>query len=603
MSGTKNKNFSYQVMTINLIVIIILFLPILLISNKYLNSNTVKNKYLKQKKKEEKLSTKTFQQRSLIVRNFFASLDIESSHIWWKKRKIKDPHKYLLPIILSQLSVQNELNSQKINEERLWEILLELDKYRPIPYHFRSYLDTRIFFLFKDRMPENLLKTYKSQLHKPKVLSWLNPGTENHMFMQRSSGLSLMDSEGLSSEYLAIKSTIEAWLLSEKNKILTIGQGEFHSSTYYGYSIGGLLNLFDFAKTPELKKLAKEILDFYALNMALRLSWGTAGGAESRGYDRNTWNSGLTAVAWIWWGDNIQLPNNISKSSIRLALAPALSSYRPPKYLKSIALKRNRLPFTFSTTHPDYYSYFKGKKFFETFYVTENYSLGTLLNTSRNYKRKGTINKQYATYKLVVKNKPENDVISLSGAYHGNQGVGRSPGDQYAQEKGTVIYQLILNRKDLEMGVPPKSNLVVPIKYGEPFKYNSWYIWRISQIWFCARPFGSKITYEKSVNYKNKKYQIVTVHGNKNAWITDIANVSDYSNIEDLKISLNKRNINHKLWDSQGTISYNSFLKDTIEMTYEENKMLPNIIINGNKKSIKNWENKEILQKLKMTVE
>ena len=38
-------------------------------------------------------------------------------------------------------------------------------------------------------------------------------------------------------------------------------------------------------------------------------------------------------------------------------------------------------------------------------------------------------------------------------------------------------------------------------------------------------------------------------------------------------------------------------------MTYEENKMLPNIIINGNKKSIKNWENKEILQKLKMTVE
>lgn len=601
MSIKKKKIFNYQVIKINLIVIILLFLPSLLIFNKYLNSNTVKNKYLKENKKEQTLSTKTFQERSLIVRNFFASLDIESSDIWWKKKKIKDPHKYLLPIVLSQLSLQNELNPQKINEKRLWEILLELDKYRPIPYHFRSYLDIRIFLLFKNRMPKNLLKMYKSQLHKPKVLSWLNPGTENHMFMQRSSGLSLMDSVGLSSEYLAIKSTIEAWLLSERNKISTIGQGEFHSSTYYGYSIGGLLNLFDFAKNPELKKLAKEILDFYALNMALRLSWGTAGGAESRGYDRNTWNSGLTAVAWIWWGDNIQLPNNISKSSIRLALAPALSSYRPPKYLKSIALKKIKLPLTFSTTHPDYYSYFKGKKFFETFYVTENYSLGTLLNTSRNYKTKGTINKQYATYKLVIKNKPQNDVITLGGVYHGNQATGRSPGDQYVQEKGTVIYQLILNKKDLEMGVPPKSNLVLPIKYGEPFKYKSWYIWRTPQNWFCARPFGSKITYKKSVNYKNKKYQILTAHGNKNAWITDIANIVDYPNIETLQISLNKTNINDKLWNKQGTINYNSLFKDNIKMTYKENKTLPNIIINGKGKNIKNWENKNILQKLRMT--
>ena len=600
MSGTKNKTFNYQVIKNNLIVIIILFLSALLISNRYLNSNIVENKYLKQKKKEEKLSTKTFQERSLIVRKFFASLNIESSHIWWKKRKIKDPHKYLLPIVLSQLSIQNELNFQKINQERLWEILLELDKYRPIPYHFRSYLDIRIFLSFKNRMPENLLKIYKSQLHKPKVLSWLNPGTENHMFMQRSSGLSLMDSEGLSSEYLAIKSTIEAWLLSEKNKILTIGQGEFHSSTYYGYSIGGLLNLFDFAKTPELKKLAKEILDFYALNMALRLSWGTAGGAESRGYDRNTWNSGLTAVAWMWWGDNIELPKNISKSSIRLALAPALSSYRPPKYLKPIALKKIKLPLTFSITHPDYYSYFKEKKFFETFYVTENYSLGTLLNTSRNYKIKGTINKQYATYKLVIKNKPENDVISLSGAYHGNQATGRSPGDQYVQEKGTVIYQLILNKKDLEKGVPPKSNLVIPIKYGEPLKYKSWYIWRMSKNWFCARPFGSKITYKEFVSYKDKRYQILTAHGNKNAWITDIADITDYPNIEMLKRSLNKKNINDELWYEQGIISYTSFFKDNIKMTYKEDKVLPNIIINGKRKSIKNWENKDILQRLKI---
>ena len=85
------------------------------------------------------------------------------------------------------------------------------------------------------------------------------------------------------------------------------------------------------------------------------------------------------------------------------------------------------------------------------------------------------------------------------------------------------------------------------------------------------------------MNYKNKRYQILTVHGNKNAWITDIANISDYSNIEEIKISLNKRKISDKLWENQGTISYNSFFKDTIKMTDKKNKVIPNIIINGRK--------------------
>lgn len=122
----------------------------------------------------------------------------------------------------------------------------------------------------------------------------------------------------------------------------------------------------------------------------------------------------------------------------------------------------------------------------------------------------------------------------------------------------------------------------------------------MSKNWFCARPFGSKITYKEFVSYKDKRYQILTAHGNKNAWITDIADITDYPNIEILKRSLDKKNINDKLWYEQGIISYTSFFKDNIKMTYKEDKVLPNIIINGKRKSIKNWENKDILQRLKI---
>ena len=531
-----------------------------------------------------------FKQRSFLVRKKIASLNIESLNQWWKERNIEDPHKFLLPVILARLSLQDTSYAQDESTERLWKIMLELDEYKPVPYHFRSYLDIRIFFLFRDKMHTQLLNSYKDQLRLPKVLAWADTGTENHMFMQRSSGLALMDGTNWLIEDPATKATIEAWLLSERNKFLTIGQGEFHSSTYYGYSIGGLLNLYDFSREPELKFLAKNLLDYYATNMALRLSWGTAGGVESRGYDRETWNSGLTTVAWMWWGDGIKASEKMSISKIRLALAPSLSTYRPPRYLSSLALKQMKLPFSFKASHPHYYSYFKGKKFLETFYLTDHYSLGTLLTSGRQYQVKGTINAQYATYKLVVRNEDNNDVISLGGIYHGPQATGRSPGDQYVQEKGAVIYQLILNDKDLKMGVSPQSNLVLPKYYGEPIKYKSWYIWRLKNIWLCARPWGDRIEVKSPVSKKYHNSQFIAAHGNRIAWITDIAKVVDFPDFESLKNVLEDEDrIDDSQWGSLGSLSYKSFLGDEITMTYNMDKSIPNGIINGKQIDIDSW--------------
>lgn len=117
----------------------------------------------------------------------------------------------------------------------------------------------------------------------------------------------------------------------------------------------------------------------------------------------------------MWWGDSPETAKRIDHRYAQLALRAALSDYCPPAQFKALARKKVPLPFQLQASHPDYYNYHEGNSFWETFYVTPDYSLGTLLHPQRSYRTKGTINAQYATYKLVVRdpNGGSNAVVSL----------------------------------------------------------------------------------------------------------------------------------------------------------------------------------------------
>ncbi len=541
---------------------------------------------------------KAFELRSLAIREKLAARDLEKLDAWWQRVNLGDPHKYLLPVILSRLSLP-----EKYDPEPIWEILLKLDKGQPSLYHFRSVYDIRIFFLFRDIIPDPVKASYRSMLERPRVLEWMEEGTENHMFMQRVSGLAFMDGSGWPNSLPGVAATNEAWLRSELNKFLTIGQGEFHSSTYYGYSIAGLLNLYDFAETPELRELAKIVLDWYAANMAVRLSWGTAGGAESRGFDRGTWDgSELSAIAWIWWGNDPDIAERIDEKKAIVALFAALSDYRPPSQLEALAKKELSLPFALKASHPSYYTYHKDNQFWETFYITDDYSLGTLLIPQRSYQVKGTINAQYVTYKLVIRDsgkgvgtgnhqEVKNAVVNLGGTFHSPMASGNSPGDQFLQEKGAVIYQLRLNEKDIAAGVPPASHLVLPSRYGQPQQYNNWYIWQIEQTWLCARPWGEKIDWRSPVSKKrkNQEYQVLAANGNETAWITDLVSTNDYPDFESLKKALDRTEVDDESWQSQGKLVYKTLAGDRLSLTYNPNGGIGRGSINGKEVVLENW--------------
>ena len=539
------------------------------------------------KVQEQQTQEELFQLRSLAIREKLAAQDLDKLDAWWRRINLGDPHKYLLPVILSRLSLE-----EIYSPEQSWQVLLNMDKDIDNLYHFRSIYDVRIFFLFRDILPQEVEASYHTMVEKTRVLQWMEQGTENHMFMQRMSGLALMDGSGWSNSLPAVAATNEAWLRSELNKFFTIGQGEFHSSTYYGYAIGGLLNLYDFAKTPKLKQLAKATLDWYAANMALRLSWGTAGGAESRGFDRGTWDgSELSALAWIWWGDDPKTAQIIGNKKAGVALLAALSDYRPPYEFKALARKELPLPFSLKASHPSYYTYHQDNQFFENFYITPEYSLGTLLIPWRSYQVKGTINAQYATYKLVIRDPKglSNAVISLGGTFHNLMATGASPGDQYLQEKGAVIYQLRLSKKDELAGVPNDSRLVLPNRYGQPQKYGNWYIWRIENTWLFARPWGEQVNWGEQVSEKHQNYQFLEVTGTNTAWITDVVSTTSYPTLMSLQKALDKTEVDDLNWESKGKIGYRNIEAQHLEMTYNPNSAIGNARINGKKRMLKKW--------------
>ncbi|MGL5081574.1 MAG: hypothetical protein ACRC8A_08810 [Microcoleaceae cyanobacterium] len=532
-----------------------------------------------------------FQTRSLAIRKKLAAEDLIKADAWWRRVSLGDPHKYLLPIILARLSLHHR-------PDQTWEILLKLDRDKQDLYHFRSPLDVRIFFLFQDTMPNSVKDIYRNQLALPQVLEWTEGGTENHMFMHRASGLALMDGSGFPVGDPASAATNEAWLRAELNKFLTIGQGEFHSSIYYGYSISGLLNLYDFAQNPELKKLAKGLLDWLATNMALRLSWGTAGGAESRGFDRKTWDSGLTAVAWQWWGEDTELVNKMGKKQAWLALPAGLSSYRPPEILRDIADKHIPLPFEAQISHPAYYSYDADNQLWETFYVAADYSLGTLLEPNRSYQVQGTIRAQYATYKLVVRDPRgiENSVVNLGGTYHTHLATGRSPADQLVQKRGTVLFQSILNAQDLAAGVPPRTSLVMPQGYGNPQRHKEWYVWQIKNIWLCARVWGDRVAWKPLPNQnqpvvtaEDLKFEGLVAEGIKTAWITDVASMANYPNFQQLTQALDQAKVDDSQWSSQGKLTYQSLAGDLISLTYNPQSAIGVATINHQPRVLKSW--------------
>ncbi|MEM9267083.1 MAG: hypothetical protein AAGA46_16325 [Cyanobacteria bacterium P01_F01_bin.13] len=191
--------------------------------------------------------------------------------------------------------------------------------------------------------------------------------TDNLRAMRETSVYLMAEETGNEATRLIYKQHLERYV----STLLDIGMGEWDSPVYHGHTTAAYLNLYDFAKDPEVKQLAKEALDWLYRSAAIKYWRGRWTGPSKRTYGDNA-----ARFFWLYFGD-APSPNEFERDWIY----GLTSGYLPSDEVVAIAQRRFTKPIELQRTHPHYENWqphLYGPAFYETLYMGHSYQLGSL---------------------------------------------------------------------------------------------------------------------------------------------------------------------------------------------------------------------------------
>ena len=191
--------------------------------------------------------------------------------------------------------------------------------------------------------------------------------TDNLRAMRETSVYLMAEETGNEGTRLIYKQHLERYV----STLLDIGMGEWDSPVYHGHTTAAYLNLYDFAKDPEVKELAKDALDWLYRSAAIKYWRGTWTGPSKR-----TYGESAARFFWLYFGD-ASTPEEFERDWIY----GLTSEYLPPEDVVAIAQRRFLKPVELQRTHPHYENWkpdLYGPAFYETVYIGHSYQLGSL---------------------------------------------------------------------------------------------------------------------------------------------------------------------------------------------------------------------------------
>lgn len=165
--------------------------------------------------------------------------------------------------------------------------------------------------------------------------------------------------------------------------LYNIGMGEWDSPIYHGHTFAPYLNLYDFAKDPEVKQLAKAALDWFSTAAAIKYYRGGWGSPAKRDYGGSNivFGAGAARTFWLYFG-NAVIPNPQPELD---TLHFITSTYRPPLAVVALAKKQFNKPLEMLATKPVYENWKEGKDqrpgYWETQFFGNTYQMGSLAGT------------------------------------------------------------------------------------------------------------------------------------------------------------------------------------------------------------------------------
>ena len=207
--------------------------------------------------------------------------------------------------------------------------------------------------------------------------SWVDVRSTDNLYLMRTTSVYLMAEEtGNEKTRRIYKDRFATFVKS----LYRIGQGEWDSENYHGHSIAPVHNMYDFAKDPEVKLLAKACLDWFYAAGAVKYRRGAFNGPTKRDYNHvQPFGGSAAGMLWVMFGDAPQANEHLESDEVHIIS----SAYRAPAAVVNLARKNFEKPVEIFAGKPGYSDTQQGDygaepEFLETQYFGRTFQFGTL---------------------------------------------------------------------------------------------------------------------------------------------------------------------------------------------------------------------------------
>jgi len=247
------------------------------------------------------------------------------------------------------------------------------------PEYRKTFLESARLWTEQDplRRPNKAWKKLKDGWTPETMNSWVDVRNTDNLRAMRECAVYLMAEEVGSTAVRDIyKKRIQAYVTA----LYTTGMGEWDSVNYMGHTMVGYVQLYDFAKDPEVKLLGKAAMDWLSAAAAVKYYRGSWIGPNKRDYNNMGPYSGAAGETARWFGDCPAPEGKAYRDWIHFVTSP----YRPPAAVVHLAQKDFPKPLEILASKPSYEGWFKEEggedqpESFETMYVANSYQIGSL---------------------------------------------------------------------------------------------------------------------------------------------------------------------------------------------------------------------------------
>ncbi|MGD2179642.1 hypothetical protein [Lusitaniella coriacea] len=352
-----------------------------------------------------------------------------------------------------------------------------------------------------------------------------------------------------------------------------IGMGEWDSENYMGHTFAPYLNLYDFAKDPEMKALAKAALDWMSASAAIKYYRGGWGGPTKRDYGgaNVVYGSSAARTFALYFGDTPLPDPDPERDTLHLIT----SRYRPPLAVVALARKQFEKPVELLATKPAYENWKEGgedkPRYWETSFFGHRYQMGSVVSEFPD----GDV----GPFKLMAYNADRG--VDFFVANTGGKWVqpGKKRGDQIGQFRNLLLW-LRPGDKPFFFQIPKAAHAEV--------QDGVWFF-QLENTWLAVHPINLDAYTEVAISkkklaqrYENEQTLKATPKGNSYAgFALEVGEPESHGSYEDFKRAItNKQKLNLRRLAS-GNVLFTGSDGNRLELQYNSDNDSPQIKRNG----------------------